>query len=489
MIGRKTGSAFLKGLAVWALVAGAVSVRADGGPTGLELALKIEETLTGVAERASTAVVVITNKQRVQPRRQQQQQAIPPEFRWFFGLPDQPPFGDGRPGPQAPDGRPREAGMGSGVIIQPDGYIVTNYHVIQGYDELVVKLLDGRVFDSAKGEGQVEVVGVDQDTDLAVLRIGGGALADLPTVAFGDSDRIRVGQYAIAVGAPFSLDYSVTIGHISQKGRHGMRMTNFENYIQTDASINPGNSGGPLLNIHGEMIGINQFIMTGGGTSRGNIGLGFAIPSNLAKRVVSDLIESGAVARPFLGISMQELSDVLKRRYGVERGVLIESAVEGGAAEQAGIRAGDVVTHVGDKPVASPHDLLFAVLAYKPGDLVKVTVSRDGTVKTFEVVARVRDGAAVARSRNGDSGPAENMGLRLQVTEQGLVVAAIQPDSPATRAEPEIRVGDVVVMVNGEEVASLADVAEALKKTKNQVVVLYVDRGRRGKYLIGIPLD
>jgi S1-C subfamily serine protease len=380
--------------------------------------------------------------------------------------------------------------MGSGVIIRADGYIVTNYHVIQGNDELEVKLLDGRVFDSAKGEGQVEVVGVDQDTDLAVLRIGGGELTDLAAVAFGDSEQIRVGQFAIAVGAPFSLDYSVTIGHISQKGRHGMRMTNFENYIQTDASINPGNSGGPLLNIHGEMIGINQFIMTGGGTSRGNIGLGFAIPSNLVKQVVSDLIENGAVTRPFLGLSMQELTDVLKRRYGVESGVLIESVMEDGAAEKAGIKAGDVVTHVGDKAVGSPHDLLFAVLAYKPGDTVKVTVNRDGTVKTFDVVATVRDGDAVARSRNGGgSAPAENMGLRLQTTEQGLVVTDIQPNSPATRAEPEIRVGDIVSMVNGEKVETPQDVAKALEKTKNQVVLLYVDRGRQGKFLIGVPLD
>ncbi len=487
---RPFGPAFGKAIILGVFLVLGTAARGEVALTGLDLALKIEEALTGVAERASNAVVVITNKQRVQARRQQQD--IPPEFRWFFGLPEQPPFGggEGRPGPQVPDGgRPREAGMGSGVIVQADGYLVTNYHVIQGHDELVVKLLDGRVFDSARGEGQVEVVGIDQDTDLAVLRIGGGTLADLPTVAFGDSDRIRVGQYAIAVGAPFSLDYSVTIGHISQKGRHGMRMTNFENYIQTDASINPGNSGGPLLNIHGEMIGINQFIMTGGGASRGNIGLGFAIPSNLVKRVVSDLIENGAVARPFLGIGMQELTDLLKRRYGVQGGVLIESVVEGGAAEQAGIKAGDVVTRVGEKAVDSPHDLLFAVLAYKPGDLVKVTVSRDGEVKTFEVVARVRDSAGAARPRNGDSGPAENMGLRLQVTEQGLVVAAIQPDSPATRAEPEIRVGDLVVMVNGEKVENLRDVAEALKKTKNQVVLLYVDRGRRGKYLIGVPLN
>lgn len=469
-----------------ALLVGPVPAGADDAAAGLELALKIEAALTGVAEQASNAVVVITNKQRPR-RRQQQHPGIPPEFRWFFGIPDQP--GGGRSAPQQPDSRPREAGMGSGVIIRADGFVVTNYHVIQGYDELTVRLFDGRVFDSSRGEGEVTVVGVDEDTDLAVLQIGGGTLGDLPTVVFGDSDRIRVGQYAIAVGAPFSLDHSVTIGHISQKGRHGMRMTNFENYIQTDASINPGNSGGPLLNIHGEMIGVNQFIMTGGGASRGNIGLGFAIPSNLVQRVVSDIIESGEVARPFLGISMQELTSVLKRRYGVEHGVLIESVVEGGAAEEAGIKPGDVVTHVGDKRIETPHGLLFAVLDYKPGDVVKLTVSRDGTTKTFEVVARQRDGSVVARRRNGENGALGDMGITLQTTENGLAVSAIQEDSPATRAEPELRVGDLVLMVNGDEVQSLEDVTQALEKTKNQVVLLYVDRGRQGKFLIGIPLD
>lgn len=488
MFTRNVGRSLLGGLAAVALLAGGLPSRADDTSDGLELAMKLEAALTGVAEKASQAVVVITNKQRPQ---MQQAQGIPPEFRWFFGLPeDANPYGRGRgrPAPRPQDDRPQPAGMGSGVIIRPEGYVVTNLHVIQDQDELEVKLQDGRVFDSAKGDDQVKVVGYDEDTDIAVLQLGGGKLTDLPSIAFGDSDQIKVGQYAIAVGAPFSLDYSVTIGHISQKGRHGMRMTNFENYIQTDASINPGNSGGPLLNIHGEMIGINQFIMTGGGGARGNIGLGFAIPSNLVRRVATDLIDHGEVARPFLGISMQELTDVLKKRYGVEHGVLVESVMEGEAAEKAGVKAGDVVTKIGDKTVDSPHDLLFAVLAYKPGDKVALTVSRDGAEKVLEVVARLRTG-------NGEQGPGgavgtvESLGLRMQPTDKGLVVEAVLPNGPASRAEPELEPGDLIILVNGDKVASRDDVNKALKKTKNDVVLLYVQRGDEGKYLVGIPLD
>ena len=472
------GRTLLGGLAAVALLTGAPASRAAEENEGLDLALKIEKALTGVAEKASKSVVVITNMQKPRVR---QNREIPPEFRRHFGLPDRPQQRDPRGGGSRP------AGMGSGVMIRADGYLVTNYHVIQGHDTLEVKLLDGRVFDSSKGEDEVKVVGLDKDTDLAVLQLGGGKLTDLAHVEFGDSDKIRVGQFAIAVGAPFNLDYSVTIGHISQKGRHGMRMTNFENYIQTDASINPGNSGGPLLNIYGKMIGINQFIMTGGGTSRGNIGLGFAIPSSLVERVSRNLIENGKVIRPFLGITMQELTALLKKRYGVKQGVLIENVVEGEAAEEAGVKSGDVVTHVGDKEVDSPHDLLFAVLAYRPGDKVKLRISRDGEEKTFVVAARQR-GGAMARAEGGAAGTVEGIGLRLTRDENGLIVAAIVPKSPAAHAEPELQIGDIVILVNGEKVASLQDVGQALKRTKNEVAVLYVDRPEGGKYIIGIPL-
>ena len=475
---RMAGRTFLGGLATMAWLAGGAESRADAASEGLELAMKIEGAITQVAEKASESVVVITNMQR--PRMRQGQE-IPPEFRRFFGIPDMPPPRERR------GDRPYPGGMGSGVLIRADGYVVTNYHVIENNDHLVVKLLDGRTFDGSRGEDEVKVVGTDKETDIAVLKLGGEDGKDFPFLAFADSDQIRVGQYAIAVGAPFNLDYSVTIGHVSQKGRHGMRMTNFEDYIQTDASINPGNSGGPLLNIHGEMIGINQFIMTGGGMSRGNIGLGFAIPSNMVRRVSGDLIDRGEVSRPFLGITMQELTPLLRKRYDVEHGVLIESAIEGQAAEKAGIQAGDVVTHVGDKPVSSPHDLLFAVLDYKPGDKIKLTVNREGKVRIFEVVARERNGN-LAAAEGGQAGTIEGLGLRLQSADEGLVVAGIQEGSPASRAEPELRTGDVVLLVNGTKVATPGDVADALKKTKNEVVLLYVDRPQEGKYLIGIPV-
>ena len=373
-------------------------------------------------------------------------------------------------------------GSGSGFAWDRRGHIVTNYHVIEDGVEFQVTLPDQQ-------QRSAKLVGKDESKDIAVLKLEGD-VSGLSPVTPGTSRDLLVGQKTIAIGNPFGFDYTVTKGIVSALGRKitGAGGVSIRDMIQTDASINPGNSGGPLLNIHGEMIGINQFIMTGGGASRGNIGLGFAIPSNLVKRVSTDLIQSGAVVRPFLGISMQDLTDVLKKRYGVEHGVLVESVMEGEAAEKAGLKAGDVVTHVGEKAVDSPHDLLFAVLSYKPGDKVKLTVNRDGAEKVYEVIARQRSGD-VDRGPGGQVGTIESLGLRMQPTQDGLVVAAILPNSPASRAEPELQPGDLVILVNGEKVASHEDVTKALKKTKNDVVLLYVQRGDEGKYLVGIPLD
>ena len=454
----------------------------------IAIAQKLEEAFAAVGDKAKPAVVVITNKQTGPEMNFQQ---MPPELYRFFGVPQEPGPDQQpqRPDPRERRGggkpRPQVAGKGSGVIIRADGYIVTNYHVIADNAALEVRLEDGRIFDNERDAKEVQVVGFDEDTDLAVLRIGNGAIKDLPTLPFADSDKISVGQWAIAIGAPFNLDYSVTIGNVSQKGRYDTGMTTFENYIQTDASINPGNSGGPLLSIRGEIIGINEFIMTGG-MSRGSVGVGFAIASNLVRQVSESLIAHGEVVRPFLGIQMQPLEGGLSKQFGVEQGVLVSEAIAGDPAEKAGIKAGDVITHIGDKPVRTPHDLLFAVLAFNPGDKIPVRFVRKGETKTVEVVARQRGKAdTVAASVGGRQDMLDKVGLTVETTPDGLFVSAVVSGSPADRAE--LRRGDRIIEVNQVETKTAEDVVAALQKTQGNAAVFYIDR-RGSKRFVGVDL-
>jgi serine protease Do len=478
--------------------AGLLAVVAAGLlPAGLRAAVeeavaiaeKLQEAFAVVGDKAKPAVVVIANKQ-TGPQGHYQQ--MPPELWQFFGMPGPPQWPDEGPGrPDQRDRRngkprPQVAGKGSGVIIRPDGYILTNYHVIEGNAALEVRLEDGRIFDSERDEREVQVIGTDEDTDLAVVRIGNGEVKDLPTLPFADSDKLRVGDWAIAIGAPFNLDYSVTVGNVSQKGRYDTGVTTFENYIQTDASINPGNSGGPLLNIRGEIIGINEFIVTGG-MSRGSVGLGFAIASNLARQVSDQLIERGEVIRPLLGIRMQPLEGNLGEQFGVDFGVLVSEATPGDPAEKAGIRAGDVITHIGDKPVRTPHDLLFAVLAYKPGDKIPVRLVRKNETQTIEVVARQRGkGDSVSATVGGRQGMLDKLGLTVEGTPDGVFVAEVVPGSPGDRAE--LRRGDRVLEVNQIETKTPEDVVEAVKKTRGNVAVFYIDR-RGSKRFVGVELE
>lgn len=265
-------------------------------------------------------------------------------------------------------------------------------------------------------------------------------------------------------------------------------MTTFRNFIQTDASINPGNSGGPLLNIKGKILGVNEFIMTGGGMSRGSVGVGFAIEAGLAREVTDSLIKNGDVIRPFLGIAMQPMTEDLRKEFGVDRGVLISEVMEDEPAEEAGVEPGDVIVKVGKSDVRTPSDVQFEVLKYDPGDEIDLVVTRDGKKKKFAVTATRRDGEDDEDSgRDGWQGKdsLERLGIALEDSDEGVFVVGVESGGPAAGAD--LRHGDLVLEVNREEVHSVRDVRRALKKTKREIAVFYIER-RGNRFFVPIPL-
>jgi Do/DeqQ family serine protease len=274
-----------------------------------------------------------------------------PWFRFFFG--------DRAPTPQA------QVGLGSGVIVSPEGYLLTNHHVIDGAADIEVQLADGRA-------ARASVVGTDPDTDLAVLKID---LPELPVVVFGDIGSLQVGDVVLAIGNPFNVGQTVTSGIVSALGRNRLGLNTYENFIQTDAAINPGNSGGALVDVEGQLVGINSAIYSGGG---GSLGIGFAIPGDVARDVLVALIRDGRVSRGWIGVEAGPLTPEFADSFGlgVRRGALITGVLQGGPANAAGMLPGDVVTRVGERPIADARELVDAVAAVKPGDEVKLGVQR-----------------------------------------------------------------------------------------------------------------
>jgi serine protease Do len=422
-------------------------------------ATQLSDAFASVAEHVSPSVVTI----RVEAK-----QEMPQMFRNpFFGG-----RGNGQEG--------ITKGSGSGVIFRGDGAILTNNHVVEHATRINVILKDGRNF-------KAKVVGTDPAVDLAVLKIDA---KDLPAAAIADSGKARVGDWVLAIGAPFGLDYTLTAGVLSGKGRGGIGANEIEDYLQTDASINPGNSGGPLVDLQGQVVGINTMII-------GGSGIGFAIPSNLARTVAEQLLANGKVRRAWLGVSFQELTPELAKGLGKSdtHGALVADVVKEGPAAKGGVRAGDIIEKVDADPVSEGKDLLRAVLMRPVGSDVNLTIRRDGKLQSVKVKTSERPGdmraAANGHSEAGAQSAPGELGLQLQTLTPGIaqqleytgsgkvLVANVRPGSPADAAG--LQRLDVIVEADKKPVATANDVANAASDGK---VLLRVERGNNNFFAV-----
>jgi len=386
-------------------------------------------------------------------------------FQRFFGQP-------------APRGPQRQGGLGSGFIIDNNGTILTNYHVVDGAQKIVVTLADGKNYDA-------KVVGKDQKSDIAVIKIDAGR--ELPAVALGDSDRLEVGEWVMAIGNPFGLDHTVTSGIVSAKGRN-IGSGPYDNFIQTDASINPGNSGGPLINLRGEVVGINTAIFSQSG---GNIGIGFAIPANSVKELLPQLRDTGKVVRGYLGTSVQKLTPEIAESLGLKqaRGALVAEVLKGSPAERAGVKAGDIIVEFDRKEIKESADLPIQVARVAPGTTVQVRVWRDGKDVILPLtVGEMKDNEIIASTQEGGLGLtvqpitpqlAQSLGLE---RAEGLVITAVTPGSAAEEAG--LKSGDVISEINRQPIKTLADYnRELARNDKAKSVLLLVRRGQSSLFL------
>jgi serine protease Do len=414
---------------------------------------KMNQAMSEVAAAVKPAVVNISSTKTVHTRGMPSPFFDDPFFREFFGNPFQG---------QERSRDYKQSGLGSGVLVAKDGYILTNNHVIKDADEIKVRLSDKRVF---KGK----IVGADPKTDLAVIKIDAD---NLPSLKLGDSDQLKVGDMVIAVGNPFGLNQTVTTGIISAKGRADVGLADYEDFIQTDAAINPGNSGGALVNIKGELIGINTAILSSTG---GYQGIGFAIPANMAKVVMDSLIKKGKVVRGWLGVSIQPITPELAKQLGLknEKGALVADITEDSPAAGAGMQRGDVITEFDGKEVADASTLKNIVAAIPPGKEVVIKYFRDGVEKTAKVPIRELSAQAQKMAGQADnqfkgvsvqkltSDMKRNMGISQRVS--GVIVADVAGDSPAAEV---LQQGDVIMEINKKKINDVTDYKAAVAKVK-----------------------
>ncbi|MCY7374965.1 MAG: Do family serine endopeptidase [Pyrinomonadaceae bacterium] len=463
-------------------------------PTAAPIPLVVDGTRTSyadVVEKTSPAVVRIESEIKA---RQNPQQPMPQSpFDDFFNSPPMPPGGQQQqPRPQI------ERGAGSGVMVSADGYILTNNHVVEDAEKITVLMSDNKSYTA-------KAVGLDKPSDLAILKI---EAANLPFLNLGNSDNVRVGDIVLAIGNPLGIGQSVTQGIISAKGRRtGLSDGNsFEDFLQTDAPINRGNSGGALVNLTGELIGINSQILSSG-QSGGSIGIGFSIPSNMAKTVMEQLIANGRVRRGLLGVGIQPVTEAIKESFGLKdtKGVLVNEVRKGSAAEKAGIKRDDVVVAINGEAIDDSNILRNKVAGIQPGVEIKVKVVRDGKEQEFPVVLGELNPETAQNTPPTEDNKGENksseggkLGVNLQplppqiarqlelpADSTGVVVTDVDQNGAA--AQQGIARGDVIFEINRQPVSSLDDVKTALDKSGDKPILLLVSRKGQTIYLTVKP--
>lgn len=444
-----------------------------------------EQTFVSVSKAATPAVVNIAAS-----RVTKQSERVPgfpfndPFFRRFFG---DDFFG-------SPDNqrKRKSESLGSGVIIESDGLIVTNNHVIENADEIIVLLSDKREFEGT-------VVGTDPKSDLAVIRINA---TELPTIPWGNSSQLQVGEYVLAIGSPFGFTQTVTMGIVSAIGRENIGLTDYEDFIQTDAAINPGNSGGAMVNIHGELVGINTAIFTRSG---GYMGIGFAVPSDMARSIVESLVTTGKVVRGWLGVAIQDVTSSLAKGFGLseEKGALVSEVMAESPADKAGFRRGDVIIRFGENPIEDTNQLRNLVAGTNVGKEVNVRLIRDKEEIDLVVLIEAQPKDMFAkRSRETEnedqrstllggievSALSEELARQFDLREdaQGVVVMNVEQESPADEAG--LKRGDLIMEVNRQPVRDINSYEESLANaSKNEPILLLVGRQNRTLFLTVTP--
>ncbi|HSQ43014.1 MAG TPA: DegQ family serine endoprotease [Fibrobacteraceae bacterium] len=402
-------------------------------------------------------------------------------FEFFFG----PGFRS--EGNQQQKRLPKQEGLGSGVIVSKEGYILTNNHVVEKADNITVTLADKREF-------KAKIIGTDPQTDVAIIQIE-KAPKDLPVAFLGKSEKLRVGEWVVAVGNPFGLSRTVTTGIVSAKGVHNRGITSYENFIQTDAAINPGNSGGGLFNLAGELVGINTAILSRSG---GFQGIGFAIPIDLARSVIDDLLQFGRVSRGWLGISIQDVDPKLAKAMQLDgaQGAVVSEVFPESPAAKAGLQASDVIVSVNGQPVRDANDLRNAVAMVKPGNKANLGILRDGKAMTLQVVTGSRDDSEVAAAE-GESSVSNSKELGMEVApltddlrkelgvskeEGGVLVRSVTGNGPA--AEAGLQPNDVLLQINRKSVKSVAGFEGILKQEKNSKSLLLLIKRNKGRFFL-----
>jgi serine protease Do len=401
-----------------------------------------------------------------------------PFFRQFFG--NQVPHQFEMPKEQ------RERSLGSGVIVSPDGYVLTNNHVVESASEIKVSLADKREF-------KARVIGTDPRTDIAVLKIDA---TNLPTMVLGDSSKMQVGNFVLAVGNPFGLSQTVTAGIISAVGRGGLGIEDYEDFIQTDASINPGNSGGALVNVNGELIGINTAILTGDGGG-GNEGVGFAIPINMAREVMNQILKNGHVIRGYLGAWIQPITPEIAKAFGLKEsyGALLGDVEASGPAGKSGLQRGDIVLEMNGQPIKDTRDFRLKISMTAPGTVVHLKVFSKGVIKDYDVTLGELPNKEEKTSEQGNATSSVLQGLNVETLTpeiasnlglpagtKGVVVDSVDQGSSA--AEAGLRRGDVIQEVNRQPVTNMSDFNRIVAQSGKQSVLLLVNRGGNTLYVV-----